>query len=421
MLNFSRYGQNFIAILFLAFIPFFVKAQDGSSFKFVKNKKRNRVSIPFKLVNNLMVIPLSINGSDTLNFILDTGVSKTIMTNLYFEGSMMLNRAKDVKLSGLGDGEPIPAIISKENIIKMDGIVGSNQEIYVLLEDIFFLSSSMGMQIHGLIGYSIFKNFVVKIDYTKKHITLYDPKEFSYKGKGTHFPISIERYKPYLEATVHQIDSTNKEQKTEVKLLVDTGASHALSLYDYRDDRIIIPDKSFRSYLGRGLNGDIYGKIGRLKEFHLGVYNFENPVATYPDEDAIAIAMKLSDRSGSIGSEILRRFHVIIDYSRHEIILKRNGFFRSRFIYNMSGVEVGTPVPGLNYYKVIHVRENSPAQKAGIKRGDDILTVNGSAVGQMDLNDLIQLFHGKPRRKLKIKVLRDGEPKKFMMTLKELI
>ncbi|MGB0523038.1 MAG: aspartyl protease family protein [Flammeovirgaceae bacterium] len=370
-----------------------------------------------------MVIPLKINGSDTLNFILDSGVSKTIMTNLYFEGSIFLNKARDIKITGLGGGEPIPAIVSSENVVSLNGVEGVNQEIYVLLEDIFFLSTSMGMQIHGLIGYSIFKDFVVEIDYIKESLTLHDPSRYKYKRrrKGQRFPISIEKYKPYVEGLAYQTDSGSAPLETKVKLLIDTGASHALSLYDYTDNRIKIPKKSFRSYLGRGLNGDIHGNVGRLQRFILGTYQFNQPVVTYPDEDDIAIALKSSDRSGSIGSELLRRFRIVMNYTQKEIILYKNGNYKSRFSYNMSGIDIGTPIPGINYYNIAHIRPNSPADLVGIKRGDDIISVNGTLANQLDLNDLIRIFHGKPNKRIKLKVIRAGRAIKFDFELKELI
>lgn len=411
---------SLIVLLFLSSIASKSLAQN-SEFKFI-NKKRKKVVIPFKLVNNLMVVPLRINGSDTLNFILDTGVSKTIMTNLYFEGSLMLNKAKDIKLAGLGAGESISAIKSTENVVFMNGIIGDQQEIYVLLDDIFFLSTSMGMQIHGLIGYGIFKNFVVEIDYKKTQMVLYRPEQYEYKGKGERFRLSIQRAKPYVDAIAYQRnDSTQRVIKTAVKLLIDTGASHGLSLYDYQDNRIMIPQKSFRSYLGRGLNGDVYGQIGRLQGFELGNFSFENPVVTYPDKEAIAIAMKLSDRSGSIGADLMKRFKVVMNYSKKEMILIKNNFYKLPFNYNMSGIEVGTPVPGLKYYKVAQVRPNSPADSMGIKRGDDIISVNGVLASQLELNDLIEVFQGKAKKKIRLRLMRDEKILKFEIILKELI
>ena len=48
--------------------------------------------------------------------------------------------------------------------------------------------------------------------------------------------------------------------KLKVKMLIDTGASHAVSLYNYDKEAIVIPEKKFRSYLGRGTEwGNTWG------------------------------------------------------------------------------------------------------------------------------------------------------------------
>ena len=39
---------------------------------------KNKITIPFKLINNLIFIPINVNGI-TLNFLLDTGVEETVL------------------------------------------------------------------------------------------------------------------------------------------------------------------------------------------------------------------------------------------------------------------------------------------------------------------------------------------------------
>ncbi len=387
---------------------------DEASIFIFKHSNKKSTTIPFKLVNNLIIIPLFINNSDTLHFILDTGVNKTIMTNLNFNGKLELKDFKEIQLSGLGGGASLPAIVSKKNKITLGGSIGKNQEVYVLLEDIFHLSSSLGMNVHGLIGFSVFKNFVVEINYSQKKLILHNPKRFKFKGKGERLPLSIERSKPYVEALATQEDG----KTVKVKMLIDTGASHAVSLYDY-EEGIIIPEKSFRSFLGRGLSGDIHGNIGRIDKFKLGSYKLPKPVVSYPDKDDIAIALEVSDRSGSIGSDLLRRFRVFFDYANKEIIVKKSGNYKSKFYYNISGVYVITPFPGIKYYTISHIRPNSPAELAGLKKGDDIVMLNGRPAKDLSMNELISDFQGEGRKKIKLLVKRNEETMKIVFDLKD--
>ena len=60
------------------------------------------------------------------------------------------------------------AILSKNNKMKVKGLIAYNESIYVILKVFFDLSSKMGTTIHGIIGYNLLRNFVVKINYRSK-------------------------------------------------------------------------------------------------------------------------------------------------------------------------------------------------------------------------------------------------------------
>ena len=122
-------------IILLFHFSLSTKAQEG--FRFF-NQSKNRQRITFKLINNLIVIPLEINGKN-LSFILDTGVNKTIIFSLLEKDRIGLLNPEKITLRGLGGGEPVAAILSKRNRIKIKGLVSGNEAIYVILKDFFDL------------------------------------------------------------------------------------------------------------------------------------------------------------------------------------------------------------------------------------------------------------------------------------------
>ena len=67
--------MKFLFIISL-FISFWTKAQDG----FVLENSEKTV-IKFKLINNLIFIPMTVNGVE-LNFLLDSGVAETLLFSL---------------------------------------------------------------------------------------------------------------------------------------------------------------------------------------------------------------------------------------------------------------------------------------------------------------------------------------------------
>ena len=129
--------------MFLLFFSFKMVSQNG--FRFL-NEKKNKQRISFKLINNLIVILLEINGKE-LSFILDSGVSKTILFNITQNDSIGLNNVEKVELQGLGNGASVKALLSKNNTISIKNIVSENETIYVVLKDNFDLSAKMGITI----------------------------------------------------------------------------------------------------------------------------------------------------------------------------------------------------------------------------------------------------------------------------------
>ncbi|WP_239022783.1 aspartyl protease family protein [Pontibacter mangrovi] len=364
------------------------------------------MTMPFKLVHNLIVIPVQINNSPPLNFILDSGVQNTLITRLNFSDSLELVEANRIKLRGLGEGYTIEAIHSTGNMMSMRGIQGDHHTVFVLMEDIFDLSLRMGMPVHGIIGYDIFKNFIVKINYSNKTITLYRPDvKLKRKKRAEEYPLYIEDAKPYLYGSIRQ----HNGDSLQVKLVVDTGASNSLSLYLPSDERLTLPPKVMHAYLGRGLSGDINGKIGRLSSFRLGRYQLDNPTAAYPDTGAVKLAMNLGGRNGNLGSDILKRFTVIFDYPHKRMSLIPNHKFKEPFNYNMAGFEVSTPLPGANFYIISNVVEDSPAKMVGVQPGDQLIHINGKNCNELQLQELLNLLDSKPGSKLRLRLKREQE------------
>lgn len=201
-------------------------------------------------------------------------------------------------------------------------------------------------------------------------------------------------------------------------MLLDTGASDAVWLFDTEKNAILKPDVVIPSFLGKGLNGDIFGSIGRLNSVYLGKYRLKDPIVALPDSASISGRLFFDDRNGSIGGEILRHFRLVVDYPNERIILYPSRKYHASFNYNMAGVEVVTPIPGFPYYEISKIYPDSPGFDAGLKVGDRILSINYKIDKDWKLDAIHELFRSKSGRKIKIKIMRNGEKHTFKFTLK---
>jgi len=268
---------------------------DQTGFVF-DNPKKKSITIDFKSSSNLIIIPVAINNSDTLNFILDTGVKYPIITELPFVTKLNLNYLQPIDVKGLGDGEQLTAYRSGNNTISLNGLVAYDQEIHMIINENFQISQILGIPVHGMIGFNLFKDYVVKIDYETHKITLTKPEFFTYKQreKDIVLPLIFEQNKPFVKTSI----VTDKNEEVPVKLLVDTGASDAIWLSPNSDKRISIPEKNVEMFLGRGLSGDLFGKKGRIGALWVGPLVLYEPIVAFPDTQMIEKVSRPTDRNG---------------------------------------------------------------------------------------------------------------------------
>ena len=446
-----RRSYLFLLLFLLCFgFPTQVFSQGGFQLPHGKNKDR----IAFQLINNLVVIPVELNGKK-LSFLLDTGVDHTLLFSLAERDSLQINNVTPVMIRGLGDGGDFEALKSLNNTLKVGDAVDKDHMIYVIFNKQLNFSPRMGIPIHGIIGHDLFKDFVIRTNYDSEFITLFKPDKYKPRKcrNCESFDIVLSRNKPYVQNTIVANDTTH-----EVTLLIDSGASDALWLFDEKYGITDTPKNYFEDFLGLGLSGNVNGKRSKLEEVSMGSFSFKDVNVAYPDSLALKNLNTSSARHGTLGSDILRRFTVTMDYPSKKLILRKNNFYSRPFHYNMSGivlehrglvpvksvnrksqnrmiVEGNTPTIGaakidvnplFTFYLtpkfvVAELREGSPADLAGVSIGDEVISINGKPFYQWNLSEINALFTSKDGRKIVMEVLRNSMKVKKRFTLKKML
>ncbi len=388
----------------------------------LKGKNQKVTRIPFIINSNLIVVKLRINNSDTLNFILDTGVSSIIIIDPLLGAKLNLKYARQVKINGAGEKEFITANVSIGHKIQIGSVIAEKQNLVILDEDILKLSEFMGMPIHGIFGHELFVRFVVNIDFGRREIYIMEPESFKFKKSyGDKFPIVVTQSKPYIDAIeLAQEDRIFKS----IRLVIDTGAGHALLLNTQDNSSITLPETVIRANLGRGLNGNINGHIGRINEFRMGKFEFKNILASFPDSLSFSLKFgdKATQRQGSVGGEFLRRFIVTFNYKEGYIALKPlKAKYKETFEHDMSGMEVHAKGTHFNEYFVSAVTPDSQADKAGVKEGDQIIFFNAKQFNELDINDIYKLLSRKEGEEVELFLRRNGELKFVYFKLRRII
>ena len=373
----------------------------------IKAASKSKVisSIPFEMVGSYVVIHVKINDSSPLNLILDSGIRNTIITELQEGDRISLNYSDVRDLMGLGGGAHLEAYSSNYNTLKIGKLKMDSKTVFVLKEDAFNLSKQTGTKINGLIGVDFFQEYIVEINYTNKRIYFYDRNLF-FTPKGFEvLPLTIEGQKIFVELSVLEADSV----KRNVKMLIDSGAELNAWFQTFKAESVHLPQKTIPGTIGQGLNGEIKGRIGRIPQIFLGSYCLKNSIVAFPDSVCIADIIGSSNRDGTIGSQILSRFNYFIDYQQKLFYFKPNGNFVNKFTYNIAGIEVAQIFPFLPQTEVWKVWDNSPAAKAGIQLGDQIVEVNGKRAFELNINEIKNIFQTPSKYPLRISISRDNK------------
>jgi hypothetical protein len=374
-----------------------------------------RVDIPIEIHNNLVVVPVILNNQLPLKFIIDTGVRTAILTEKVYSDILNLSYSRKYTISGPGGQQLVDAYITSNVTLDMPGIHGEGHSLLVLGEDYLELKNSMGTEVHGIFGYELFSRFVVKVDYENKKMTLMLPNRFKPKKSYEVIPITVEDTKPFIHAQVQMNNTT-----TDTKLLVDSGASHGLLLEPDSDPNLKVPEQNIHAVLGRGIGGLLEGRIARVPSLTIGRYQVNNLITNFPDDYPSSDTIRnnrFTFRNGSIGGDMLSRFTVIFDFPNEKMYLKKNNSFKKKFYYNLSGLTLRATGLQLKEYEISNVRENTTAYRAEIIRGDKIISVNGLEVKLYDLNNVNNLLNSRPGKKIRLELLRNGQPikKEFIL------
>lgn len=388
----------------LVSFPCFGQQQLGFSLSPPKKK----VEIPIEIYNNLVVVPVILNDALPLKFILDTGVRTAILTQKTFSDILNLTYNRKYTIAGPGGEKLIDAYVTNNVSLELPGIRGEGHALLVLDQDYLELRNYLGTDVHGILGYELFSRFVVQIDYEKKLLTILAREKFRQKRKFEKVNIEVLDTKPYLTVPITFFGDTTT---VRLKLLVDSGASHGLLIDPSTDDRIHVPENTVSSVIGRGLGGPIVGKVGRIKRIQFGSYKMEDVIVNFPDPNSYYDSLKQSrmSRNGAIGGEILSRFKVVFDFPGEKLYLKKNSSFNKAFHYNLSGIVVKAKGSQLNVFEITDIREKSVSDKAGLHPGDLIVSINGMSTDEMDLNVVNAYFNGKPGKRIRVELNRNGE------------
>jgi hypothetical protein len=350
-------------IIFTIFLFVIRSGQVFAQEEFIPSPSRLITSLPFTTFTGGIVV---IRGQfadypDTLNFILDTGSGGISLDSATCARLKISTQISDRIIRGIAGIRQVRFAYNQK--LHISGLTVDSLDFHV--NDYDILSSVYGDKIDGIIGYSFFSRFIVRIDYDSSRVYVYSKGYMKYPKGGFLF-------RPILANLPIQSARLRDAKEITSRFYFDTGAGLCLLLSsDFASDSSLLgPKKIMVPTQAEGLGGKANMQLTTVKDLKFGPYRFRN-VPTYVFDDEFNVTSYPS-LGGLIGNDILRRFNVLLNYERREIYLMPNSHYRDPFDYSYTGL-------GLYWVdgqvRVGDVMKDSPAERAGFKTDDIVIAV----------------------------------------------
>lgn len=268
----------------------------------------NSITLPFQLRQGHLLIPARVNEAGPRQLMLDTGYSLT-MLEPGLAAELGLRRAGRVTIVGIAGEEE--ASQYEGPTFAFAGLTWTPRRVAAFPAGGSSLSGSRA----GVLGSGFFRRFAVEINWTKRTVTLHEPGEFRAPADGVVIPLRFRRSTPILEARL----AAPGEAPVTGEFELDIGCDGALCLgQDFAAAHGLGGPRNGRRSGRTGVGGGTSTRTRTLERLELGGQRVDRPEANIFDEGSPADP----GLAGHIGLEALRGFHLFLDYSRRQLVVR---------------------------------------------------------------------------------------------------
>ncbi|MBX3112120.1 MAG: PDZ domain-containing protein [Fimbriimonadaceae bacterium] len=356
------------------------------------------IEVPFRVGENAMIVDVEVNGKK-ISCMFDTG----------FSGSFVLSEEVNVgpptgttRIQDFVGTAEMKTIAIKSVKLAGKSIVQTDKEIIQEPGGSDY-SFSYGTHVDGIMGLSVVAPYVVEINFQRK-VMLLHPKSTDITQRQP------DNKKTFL---VKMLPIGNKSIELSVKtkdgqsmhLALDTGnAFYATTHRDVLERVGIWKEGREAKFLKKSFvaTGAVDSWYCRMKD--LTVFGVPVPESVW---SIIDLPSSSAEGDGTVGFGFLKNFNLTFDLERRRVWLEN-------FTGQVSEPEVAhTGVsaiydPRVKRVRIARVTPDSPADKAGIKAGDFLLSVGGVDMTSQSYRAIEAMMEGPVGSEVKIQTSRNN-------------
>jgi len=375
-------------------------------------KSEGVARLPFDYSARHVWLKASVNGGPPADFLYDTGASLSVLDSAY---AAAIGLATEGRLQGQGAGASGTGSFARVDTLRVAAPDGDGVEIGDLKVAVLDLNAILAphfwREVAGVIGFDFIVRFVNEIDYDARTLVLHDPAAFQYRGGGAAIPMTLAGHAPVVRLTL--------DGEFEGEFRIDVGSGSTVDLHGpfvraYGLDRTL---GAGVEVVSGGFGGTFKTRVTRARSLAVGPYSWDRPLVSLSGAESGAFASE--DYAGNVGNQLLERFKCTLDYERRVLHLEPGANYRRADSFTRSGVQLAKVGGAIRAAQVL---PGSPAAKAGLRPGDQVLAIAGRPAGEYTADGAAQVLdRGEPGRKVKLEIERDGKRKKVKLKLREFL
>lgn len=297
---------RFSLLITLTLLPVALRAQAPDLNTRNNFAKGDESSFPFEFRNGMVFVPVRLNGSKPLSFVLDTGSAKMFVDRTIAR-SLGLKRSGQGSVQGAGAGR-IPVEFVQNVDLALPGLESTGYQFSTA--DLEPLRASLGTKVDGILGYELLRRFVVTIDYEARTLTIMLPRAFHPVETAQALPIEMRDKWPFVKGELVLPGPVTVQDK----FLIDSGSGDAVDHPIVMKVEARVPTQS-----GVGFGTAVEGATAQAMSFQLGRYTLPNPT--------VSCCGANDDTGKLIGNDVLKYFTVTFDYPSARIWITPNAAF----------------------------------------------------------------------------------------------
>lgn len=315
--------------------------------------------IPFELYRgDRIVLPGRINGTETA-MILDSGAGVTALDRAFAQ-TIGLTGGQRITVGGLGGQQD--AELFQKVTLEVGNLTFSGATMVAL--DLSQVAKAIGRPITVVLGRELFVSSVIGLDFDRGELTLSPSRNFTAPAGATEIKLKREGRLHVMPVSIAGLPPVNAA--------FDLGNGGTLGLsQEYHVQHPLFASLPYALSMGGGVGGWRESRSVTLPRVEVGGFAF----------DAVPAGLESvpggpHKGGANIGIQMFRPFKLTMDLGHDRLWLQRNSR-PVEFPRDRSGLF--TMLEG-DHFSVLHVSPGSPADHAGLKKGDMLTAINRTAV-----------------------------------------